>query len=164
MAITAGDNQGAITGNPVPVNPEVRVTDQFGNGIDGTSVVFTPSGDGTVQTSPVLTNSTGHASPGTWTLATAPGTNTLTATSPGVSDVQFTAQGSQQTLNIAIVQGNDQNGALSTPLATNPSVLVTDQSNGMPVQGVNVSFVPRTGEGSVNTPIVATDANGNACS
>jgi hypothetical protein len=88
----AGDNQTARTGTAVPVAPSVRVTDQFGNPVSGVTVTFNvTAGGGSVTGGVVTTSATGTATVGSWTLGATPGTNTLTASAPGVASVNFTA-------------------------------------------------------------------------
>lgn len=162
MTVSAGDNQNAAVGTPVPIAPAVLIEDAFNNPIQGVSVTFTPSGDGSVTGSPATTDASGIATVGNWTLATTAGANTLDASASGLTNVTFNATGTVTVLNIAILQGDDQTGSLTGPLPTNPTVRVTDQGTGAPVAGVSVSFTPRSGEGSVNNPTVITDANGDA--
>ncbi|MEE8477637.1 MAG: leishmanolysin-related zinc metalloendopeptidase [Gemmatimonadales bacterium] len=162
MTISAGDGQSATAGTAVATAPAVLVEDQFTNPVPGVSVTFTPSGDGQVTGSPATTDASGIATVGNWTMATAPGGNTLDADAGGLTTVTFNATGTLLVLNIAILQGNDQTGPLTGPLPTNPTVRVTDQGTGNPVSGVSVSFTPRSGEGTVNSATVVTDANGDA--
>ncbi len=162
MTVSAGDGQSAIVGTAVPIAPAVVVMDQFANPIAGTSVAFAASADGQVVPASVITDGSGVATVTSWTLATAAGANTLTATSPSVPDVVFNATGTVQTLVITILQGNDQTAPLTGPLPVNPTVRVTDQSSGLPAVGVDVNFFPRTGEGTVDNFTVVTDANGDA--
>jgi hypothetical protein len=96
LAIQAGDNQSAPSGNRVTVNPAVKVTDANGNGVAGVGVTFAvASGGGTITGSTVSTGSNGVATVGSWVLGTTAGTNTLTASVAGVasSPVTFTATG-----------------------------------------------------------------------
>lgn len=89
-----GDGQTATAGTVVgPRDPGVLVVDKFGNPVAGASVSFTPSGNGTVSSSPVTTNANGVALV-RWQLSSTPGANTLTATVVGTSlTTVFTATG-----------------------------------------------------------------------
>ena len=62
---------------------------------------------------------------------------------------------------IAISAGNNQAGPAGTTLPVGLAVVVKD-ANGMVVPGANVSFVAKTGGGSVNPASALTDVNGNA--
>jgi adhesin/invasin len=162
MAVSAGDNQSTGVGTAVAVAPAVLVQDQFNNAVSGVSVAFAPSADGQVTMSPATTGTDGIATVGSWTLATAGGANTLTASATGLTSVVFNATGTVTTFVMALLQGNDQTGPLTGPLPVSTAVRVTDQGTGNPVVGQAVSFTPRAGEGSVNNATVLTDANGDA--
>jgi hypothetical protein len=86
VAIVSGDNQSASVGSPLPQPLVVKVTDQFGNAVVGTSVTFTaPSG--TITGSPATTDLSGNAS-ATYTAGTTQGPVTITATA-GVASGTF---------------------------------------------------------------------------
>ncbi|MCC6242791.1 MAG: hypothetical protein IT353_08115 [Gemmatimonadaceae bacterium] len=95
-----GDNQDAIPGFTIDINPGVRVTDAFGNPVGNVPVTFTPGPNSGTVTNGVVTSdgATGNAFVGSWTVG--PGPNpTLVATSsalPGVS----------ATFNATIVNSN----------------------------------------------------------
>lgn len=92
MTKTAGDNQAGVAGTPVPVPPAVTVKDANGNPKAGVVVTFTVgAGGGTVTGATATTNASGVAAAGSWTLGPTPGVNTLTASSPGLPTVTFTA-------------------------------------------------------------------------
>ncbi len=59
------------------------------------------------------------------------------------------------------VQGDDQTGFAGRPLDTSPTVRVVD-GRGDPVAGVEVSFEPNAGAGTVTRPNSTTDADGVA--
>jgi hypothetical protein len=80
LAIISGDGQSANIGNPVPLSVVAEVQDQYGNGVDGVTVTFTPSGLASSVANPsVVTDASGQANSGTWTLDSLAGTNTLLA-------------------------------------------------------------------------------------
>src|SRR5437588_3809959 len=97
IGVQAGNGQTAVAASAVAIPPAVLVTDRFANPIPNVSVTFAiGSGGGTVggvlqQT----TNANGVATVGSWTLGTAAGQNTVTATSAGLSGspITFTATG-----------------------------------------------------------------------
>ena len=68
IAIQSGDAQSAITGNNVSNPPSALVTDQYGNGVPGVTVDFSPSGGGSVGTPSATTNASGVAM-STWTVS-----------------------------------------------------------------------------------------------
>lgn len=83
-----GDNQDAIPGFTIDINPGVRVTDAFGNPVGNVPVTFTPGPNSGTVTNGVVTSdgATGNAFVGSWTVG--PGPNpTLTATSSALPNV-----------------------------------------------------------------------------
>jgi hypothetical protein len=79
-AIDAGDNQVSGANAEVAIKPSVRVVDAFDNGVPGVTVTFAvQSGGGSITGATQVTDPTGIARVGSWTLG-ASGTNTLTAT------------------------------------------------------------------------------------
>jgi lysophospholipase L1-like esterase len=95
VAIVQGQNQTAPAASLVPVPIAVKVTDAEGRAVPGFSIVFAiTSGGGAISgPSTVVTNTSGIAVLGGWTLGI--GTNTLTATASGLSGspIVFTAKG-----------------------------------------------------------------------
>src|SRR5204863_9618787 len=93
LTIHAGDMQVALAGTAVAIPPSVLLTDAFSNPVSGVPVTFAAtSGGSTVDpTTPVTTKPDGIAAVTSWTLGAASGSNTLTATAPGVSSLTFTA-------------------------------------------------------------------------
>ncbi|MEW5930387.1 MAG: Ig-like domain-containing protein [Gemmatimonadota bacterium] len=157
---TAGDGQTATAGSAVATAPSVTITDQYGNPVAGVSVTFAASGNGSVTGSPATTDASGVATVGSWTLATAAGANTLTATA-GALSTTFSATGTVgAAANIARTAGDGQSAAVGTAVATAPSVTITDQY-GNPVAGVSVTFAA-SGNGSVSGSPATTDASGVA--
>jgi hypothetical protein len=94
IAVNAGNNQTAAPGAAVAVAPAVKVTDGNGAALTGETVTFAvASGGGSITGASAVTNSSGIATVGSWTLGATAGTNTLTATLSGAtgSPVTFTA-------------------------------------------------------------------------
>jgi hypothetical protein len=83
-----GDRQIAPPGSTLPVNPAVIVTDANGIPVPGVVVTFEVSIAGSIGTvtDPVqVTNASGIATVGSWTLSPQAGTNVLVARAPGLS-------------------------------------------------------------------------------
>ena len=95
IAINAGDGQSATVGTAVTTAPSVIVKDSNGNPVGGVSVTFAvASGDGSLGSpATVQTNASGIATSPAWTLGATSGSNTVTATSAGLtgSPLTFTA-------------------------------------------------------------------------
>ncbi|HXL07743.1 MAG TPA: Ig-like domain-containing protein, partial [Gemmatimonadales bacterium] len=167
IAPSAGSSQAGTVGTPVQTPPAVIVRDQFNNPVAGVAVTFTPAaGSGSVSpTTPIPTNASGVAALTSWTLGTTPGSNTLTATSSGLSGspVTFTAQGAAgPATQIAVNGGSGQVAAVGTAVATPPSVIVRDQFAN-PVAGVAVTFSTTGDNGTVDPAgAVTTNASGIA--
>ncbi|MHB8839171.1 MAG: IPT/TIG domain-containing protein, partial [Gemmatimonadaceae bacterium] len=92
VAVHAGNNQVANPGEAVAVPPSVKVVDQYGNAVEGTTVTFAvASGNGSATGVTAVSSSAGIATVGSWIMGSVAGTNTLTATSAGLNTVTFTA-------------------------------------------------------------------------
>jgi len=166
IAVNAGNNQTLPAGTAVPIPPSVIVRDAKGNPVPGSAVTFAVApGNGSITGASQTTNASGIATVGSWTLATAAGTNALTATSTGLtgSPVAFTATGTAGDAgSIAVNAGNGQSATVGTAVATDPSVVVRDQFAN-PVAGVSVTFAVGSGGGTViPTTAVTTNASGIA--
>jgi hypothetical protein len=96
IAVDANNNQSATVGTTLSTPPSVKVTDADANAVAGVTVTFAitgggGSGTGLTQT----TDASGIAKPSSWTLGSAAGANTMTATAAGLtgSPVTLTATG-----------------------------------------------------------------------
>lgn len=161
----SSDTQTALVNSPVGVPPAVEVVDQYFNPVPGVSVTFTLTGTllGSLLPSTAVTDSSGIARAGTWTLAALPGLNTLDAAVPGLtgSPVTFSANGITTTAStIALDAGNLQSAIVGSTLATY-SVVVKDLV-GLPVSGVPVRWAVGAGGGFITPATSATDLNGIA--
>jgi hypothetical protein len=166
ITISAGNGQSATAGTAVAVAPAVLVTDLNGNPVTGVNVTFAVAlGGGTVNpTTAIATSASGIAAVTSWTLGSIAGTNTLTATSAGLSGspLTFTATGTVGAASqIAVNAGNAQTAVAGTAVPILPSVLVRDAGNN-PVAGVAVTFAVVSGNGSVTGASTTTTASGIA--
>jgi gliding motility-associated-like protein len=95
MAIQAGNSQTATVATAVSTAPAIIVKDVHNNPVQGVSVTFAvASGGGSITGATATTDANGIAALGSWTLGATAGTNTLTATSTGLtgSPLTFTAE------------------------------------------------------------------------
>ncbi len=163
LAKNAGDNQTAAAGAVVPIPPSVIVKDALGNPKSGVSVTFSvASGGGSVTGATVLTNASGIATVGSWTLGPVAGTNVLNATSETLAIVAFSATSSAGVAaSIAKNAGDNQTAIAGGAVSIPPSVIVKD-TNGNPKSGVSVTFAVAGGAGAVTGAIVTTNASGIA--
>ena len=107
IAINAGDGQSAKAGQAVAIPPSVKITDAEGFGVAGVAVTFSiRSGGGSLTQPSVVTNVSGIATVGAWTLGL--GGNSIFASSPGLSGdpLIFVALG---TADVQIVTFGDSN-------------------------------------------------------
>ncbi len=85
IQILLGDGQTVPPGTLVPVNPTVLVTDLMGDPVRNATVNFAASAGGSIGAASVLTGADGQAAV-TWTVAAAPGPNSLVASGRGIAD------------------------------------------------------------------------------
>src|SRR5439155_754603 len=165
IAANSPTSQTAAAGTAVSSPPSVIVKDANGNPVAGVSVTFSPAaGSGTVTGGSQMTNTSGVATVGSWTLSATAGSNTLTATSGSLSGspVTFTATGTAgASATMAKSSGDNLTGQVATRLQTPHVVLVSD-ANGNPVTGVTVTWAAASGGGSVDPATSTTDADGHA--
>ncbi|MBK8247972.1 MAG: Ig-like domain-containing protein [Gemmatimonadetes bacterium] len=163
MTLVTGNNQSAQAGRPLAIAPSVVIQDANGNPLPGIIVTFSvTSGGGTAVGARQTTDATGTAEVGAWFLGTAPGTNTMTASSTGLPAVTFTATGLagaavSMVANAPLVQSATAGSAVATP----PSVIVRDLA-GNPVPGIQVTFGVTAGGGAVVGSPATTNASGVA--
>lgn len=110
IAKNGGDGQTATVGAAVATPPSVIVKDANGNGVAGFSVTFevTSGGGSIAPTTPVTSSASGIAGVTTWTLGPTSGSNSLTATAPGLagSPIAFSATGEPLSAIVTIKVGN----------------------------------------------------------
>ena len=85
LSIISGDNQKGFTGEPLATPFIVQVHDQYGNPMEGVTVIFAvTAGDSALSATVVPTNANGEAR-STLILGTKPGTNTVQASVEGIA-------------------------------------------------------------------------------
>ena len=148
------------TVGPVPV---VRLT-LNGNPAPGREVLFAVSGGGSTGIASQRTDTAGLASPGSWTLGTRAGAQTLTARVAGAGDLVVTvvAQAGQPD-TMLIVAGNHQAAGVGARLPNPLRVRLADRY-GNPVPEWPVSYTVVTGAGTVAGAAVTSDSLGFATS
>jgi hypothetical protein len=167
IAAASLTSQAAIVGTPVPAPPSVVVRDASGNPVAGVTVTFAITAGGGSLNGPIqVTDGTGVATVGDWTLGPIAGTNTVTATATGTgiagNPVSFNATGTASTASVVVLNaGNGQSATVGTAVATLPSVKVTD-ANGNAVNGFAVSFAVGAGGGSITGANAVTNPQGIA--
>jgi hypothetical protein len=161
FAVVSGNQQTGTVAQTLTAPLVVSVKDSFGNPKAGEAItVAITAGGGSVASPSVTTGSDGQASIA-WTLGTAPGTNTLTATHAlGAVSFAATAQAGAASV-LQKVAGDNQSATIGTPVATAPRVRVTD-AQGNPLGGISVVFAVTAGGGTVTGGSATTAADGTA--
>ena len=161
----SGNNQSGLTGEPL-MNPfVVEVHDQYDDPMEGVTVTFAVSGgSGSLSSEMGITDANGQAE-STLTLGNDPGTNTVTASVEGLSQmVVFNAEASlppPMATSLKVISGDNQTGLTSETLM-NPFVVEVHDQYDDPMEGVTVTFALLTSGGSLSSQIGMTDANGRA--
>lgn len=167
VSVVAGQDQTAHAGAAVAIAPSVRVTDAYGNLVQGAVVTFSVlSGAGKVTGGVQSTTDQGVATVGSWVLGPAAGEQTLAAqvAANGVSNnpIIFTATATAPTgAQMVITAGNNQQASVGRLVPIAPTVAVHD-AGGAGIQGVVVTFSVASGGGSVVSSRQVTDATGTA--
>jgi hypothetical protein len=129
MAINAGDSQSATAGTAVPDAPSVLVTDANDNPVEDVEVTFAvASGGGSVTGAIAMTNASGIATVGSWTLGATAGENTLTADAAGLTQVTFTATGTTvpaAPTDVSATAGNTEATVTWTPPSDDGGMAIT---------------------------------------
>lgn len=171
-AATPTDIAGVV-GTGVTSVPGVRVTDGNGNPVAAFAVAFRTGDGGVAGNVTALTDNSGVASVGSWTLGPKAGSQTLQAFSNAAArsgnasagdTAVFTAMAEHGPLAaVKAIDGVDQfaltGAALSMPLR----VRALDSFDN-PIPGVHVAFSVVTGSGSIDGADVLTGSNGEAAS
>jgi adhesin/invasin len=163
IIVQQGETQDGVVGSDAPVAPSVLVRDEFHNPVAGASVEFEVlSGGGSVSEGSALTDDSGIARAGAWTLGTIPGTNTLSASLTGLEPVTFEAETiADQPEQISVLQGDQQTGTVGTELPLPPSLRVADRFGNL-LEGVPVFFQVVSGSGNLEGEAQITDEAGVA--
>jgi adhesin/invasin len=160
LSLSAGDGQVAVTGSSVPVRPAVIVYDQFDNPVPDVAVEFSVSmGGGSVLAGSQVTDGSGTARVGSWTLGSFAGENRLAVAASGLG-VTITATGiagppSGATSEVSVSVASVVAGATTTL-----TLQAKDQyGNEITVGGRSVLFT--TSGGTSTGEISATSDNGD---
>jgi hypothetical protein len=153
IQVVSGNNQQANAGTQVPPRPTVRALGPDAEPLSEVPIVFiVTAGDGSVTGQSQTTDGQGIARVGSWTLGIAPGLNRITATTPGLEPLTFSATG-VQAIAASMVATSPVNipGMAGNFVSSNPSVRVTD-AGGKPVAGLPVTFEVTSGSGVIASP------------
>lgn len=129
----------------------------------GVTVTFAATrGGGSVAGGTVVTEASGVATVGAWTLGAAVSENVLSATSGTLGAVIFTANSTAgAAASLAANGGDNQSAAPGASVPVPPSVVVRD-AGGNPKSGVGVTFAVMSGGGSITGAAAVTNGAGVA--
>ncbi|CAN5769081.1 hypothetical protein BH24GEM1_BH24GEM1_17750 [soil metagenome] len=162
----AGDDQSAVVGGAVPVDPSVLVKDADGNPLGGIPVTFTVTGGGgTVSGNTPVTGSDGVATVGEWRLGTTVGENTLSAAVAGQNlsggPVVFSATGTPGGVSAEQSTVAASPATVSASSVSTITVTVRDQF-GNPLSGIEVTLAVSGSGNTLVQPASPTNADGQA--
>lgn len=161
LARYGGNSQTAPVTTTLPLPLSAKVTDKYGNPVAGVSVTHSDgaAGGSFNPTAPVVTNTAGVASV-SYTASTKAGKLTISATASGLHTLTYSETiAAGPAIAIAVLSGNNQTGAVFTPLPLPLKVEVTDQyGNG--VSGINVTYSDGGVGGSFSANPALTDTTG----
>ena len=159
----SGDNQSARINTQLPNPLVVRVLDQNGAVLSGTTVNFSVSPNGTLTPEADTTDSSGLAET-RLTLGSTSGQHTITASVSGITEsVTFTATATEpppRATTLEKVSGDNQSARINTQLPNPLVVRVLDQ-NGAVLSGVSVNFSVSP-SGTLTPETDTTDSSGLA--
>ena len=165
LAGFAGNNQSAKPNFAVTVLPAVAITDPAGIPVPGVSVTFAvASGGGSITGASATTDANGVATVGSWKLGPSAGANSLTASSGTLTGSPFTFNATAiqaPPTNINLAAGDGQNAPAGKPTPIPPTVKIID-ADGVPVSNVSVTWVIRSGTGSISNSTSLTTSLGIA--
>jgi len=168
IVVNGGNNQSAPVNAAVAIAPSVRLADQYGNPVPSHSVTFAVlTGGGSVTGSPALSNASGIATVGSWSMGPVAGSNTLRATAAGLpsTPVTFSATGQAVTTPQLAITTQPAASAQSGVILNPQPLLQLQDNQGQPLHQANVTVTAsiNSGGGTLGgTVTVNTDANGVA--
>ncbi|HEU4828369.1 MAG TPA: leishmanolysin-related zinc metalloendopeptidase [Gemmatimonadales bacterium] len=160
----AGQAQAGTAGSPVAVRPAARILDRFGAPVAGVTVTFrVASGGGSVSGAAQVTDASGVATVGAWTLGATLGQQLLHAEADdvGASPLAFSAdaQPPAPTSRMSAHAGMGQSARINTAVPEAPAVIIL-AADGTPVANHPVTFTAEGG--TITNSSTVTDANGVA--
>ena len=165
IVIHGGNKQSGQAGSILPTQLSVAILDAYKNNVPGITVTYVDkSGEGTLNPSVTVTNSSGFA-PVNYQLPNSDGTYKISATPsesqcPTCKTQTFTEMAiGDAPASLGVVSGNNQSAPVNTALAQPLVVQVNDQG-GNPVAGVTVTFAAPSG--TLSSASVITNASGQA--
>ncbi|MCC7131097.1 MAG: Ig-like domain-containing protein [Gemmatimonadales bacterium] len=160
LTVDGGDTQTGRVGSQLTTQLTVKVTDAFGNPKAGIPVSFVVvTGGGALNANVVLSDADGLSNV-RWTLGTAAGTQSVSASAGALAPATFTATATPDLpAEIVVLSGGNQTAAPGAQLNDSIVVKMVDQyGNG--VSGVTIDWVAAQGNGSASPTSSVTNATG----
>ncbi|MFL5493851.1 MAG: Ig-like domain-containing protein [Gemmatimonadales bacterium] len=163
LEMVRGDVQTGTILASLPESLVVRVTDRFGNPVNGIQVTWTPDGGGSVRPPTSLTGSDGQASTDR-VLGSDPGTYHTAATAAELPDSVLTFTTTAVAASLALESQPSPAAESGVPLQQQPVVRLEDLAgNSLARPDVAVTVQIATGQGTLSgTTTRSTDADGRA--
>ena len=152
VEIVQGTGQTAVAGTAVSVTPTIKVVDEDGNGVGGSTFHFTVlTGGGAVTTGSGIVGPDGLATPGSWTLGTKAGSNTLGASVEGIgTPLGFSATGTAGPAARLAVTTQPGNANSCGGVATQPVVSIVDANGNLTASNAAVTVSIASGDGTLS--------------
>ena len=165
MVANSPVSQSGVAGEAVAVPPSVIVRDAYQNPVPGIGVRFATygsAGSAYVEGFDPTTDSAGVASTTKWVLNRQAGANTVQAGLAGIDPVYFQATGATGPAVVIYSVSGDAQVATAGTAVTSPLQVQVEDQYGNPVAGASVTFVVRSGGGTIDTVTTTTATNGRA--
>lgn len=160
ITIVQGNFQSAQAGLDLATPVILRVVDKDGLGLAGLSIALTIGAGGGTASPPSSTSDSRGEIKAKWTLGPGVISQTLVASTPGVSPVTIFAIGYLPT-DILVAQGNNQTAKVGQALPNAIVVRVIATGN-VPMIGVPVAFQIGAGGGAISPQSILTNSLGEA--
>ena len=160
--MVGGNDQSATVGSTLANPFLVEVLDAGGHAVGGQTVSWSVvEGTGTVSPSTSVTNASGEART-FLKVGSAPGPQRVSATLGSLPPVSFSATAMPRAAaQVIVVSGSGQSAVVGAQLPQALVARVVDALGGT-VPGATVTFSVTSGGGSIESPTVVSDANGQA--
>ena len=161
VAAVAGGSQSGVAGQALADVIQVRVRSSDNQPLAGAQVTFSvTTGGGSVAPAAATTDANGIATT-RWTLGKSAGAQVLTASAGTAATTIAATATAGRAVSVSATAGDNQTVVASTAVTIPPSVRVTD-ANGIPVEGVAVTFAVASGGGRVTDGLRRTSSLGVA--
>lgn len=162
IQMLGGNDQSATIGSSLTNPFVVEVLDARGRPVGGQTVAWAVvEGNGTLSTPSAVTNASGEART-FLQVGSTPGSQRVRASLGALTPVNFTATALPRPATQVIALSGSGQSAIGGALLPQPLIARILDATGGVVPGATVTFSVTSGGGSVQTPTVLSDANGQA--